>query len=295
MRFKHSLSIFGTNLSLTYKVLILIFIVGIIASALLVSIFNPLITGIKDEIAYEGMDLSISDILENPVENISQIWNITSNFLYNNTTLIVTRLLFIFALVVLTRFFIALSHIPITKIIHSKMATGYSNGLFANFVATLPQTFMFALISSLIYALLDILIFTFCFYIFLAMFKIMTISAFLIFFALFIALLSARITLFSQWLAVISDGQRNVFKALVTGVKQSLKCFFSHYIMVLTVVIGYFSIIMATTIPTFGLLPIITFPMFIVMLCILNLTSYFNTMNRKYYTDDGVTVFNPEK
>lgn len=295
MQFKHSLSIFSTNLALSYKVLILIFIVLIIASALLVSVFNPLISGIKEAIEYEGIGLTMDNILENPIDNISKIWSITSNYLSNNTSLLVTRLLFVFVVIVITRFFISLALLPITKIIHSKMTTGYSNGLFANFVATLPESIGMAFLSSVIFALIDILIFIFCFYVLIIAFKVINVSAFIISSTLFIMLYSARISLFSQWLPTISDGQKNIFKAMCNGIKLSLKCFFSHYVMTLTVVIVYLSLIMVTTIPTFGLLPIITFPMYIIMLCILNLTSYFNIMDRKYYTDDGVTVFNPKK
>jgi len=35
--------------------------------------------------------------------------------------------------------------------------------------------------------------------------------------------------------------------------------------------------------------------MYIILICIFNLVSYFNLNNRKYYTDNGVSVYTPKE
>ncbi|MFW5780769.1 MAG: hypothetical protein ACOCWI_04900, partial [Bacillota bacterium] len=101
--------------------------------------------------------------------------------------------------------------------------------------------------------------------------------------------------LFSQWLSVICDGQKNIFKALVEGMKLSLSCFKVYFPIILTLVVFYLTIITTTSFTTFGFFPIVTFPMFIILFCTANLTCYFNIKKKRYYIDDGITAYNPGK
>lgn len=294
MQFKHSLSIFGVNLALSYKVLILIFIVVIIASALFVSIFNPLIAGIKEALELEGITLSATEILNEPVEQLTKIWNTATEFLSDNYALLVSRFLFLALLMVFARFFISLAFLPISKILYDKMTTGYSGGLFQSLVATLPQTIAYAFFSSLIYSLLDIGIFFLSLWLLLFLYKIIKVSALLPTFTIFLLLFTARIALFSHWLPIVCDGTKNIFKALSQSFKSSLKSFGTYFPMALTMTIVYASIIITFLLTTFGLLPIVTFPMYMIFICIFNNVSYFNFKKRKYYTDEGITVYTPK-
>ena len=61
------MSIFSTHLTLLYKVLLFIFVVFIIASAIFVSIFNPLVQALKSSGA-EGYKFSVREILDKPVK-----------------------------------------------------------------------------------------------------------------------------------------------------------------------------------------------------------------------------------
>lgn len=294
MQLKHSLSIFSTNLNLTYKVLIFIFIILIIALAFFVSIFTPVIKDIRAEIELEGASLAPRDILEDPVTELTKIWHIVSDFLSDNYMLLVTRFLFLGLLLVFARFFVSLAFVPISMIIYNRMTTGYSGGLFSSMVSTFPQTIVFAFFSSIIYSIIDLAIAFLSLYAFFFFYKLVNISAFMPAFAIFILLFSLRISAFSHWLAVICDGEKNIFKALGTALKSSAKSISTHYPIVLTITVTYFAIITCTLLPTFSIFPIVTFPMFIIILCITNLVSYFNFNQRKYYTDLGKTVFTPD-
>lgn len=295
MEFKHSLSILSSNLGLSYKLLLLIFIVFLIAAVLFVSIFNPLFDGLQQALELEGLSLSFYDIIQDPINNITGIWRTATDYLSSNTMLIVSRFIFLCLLVIFARFFGSLALVPATKMLHNKMTAGYSDGLFASFVAALPQTLLFALISSIIFAVIDLALFFLTAMMFFWFYKIFKVTALFISLGLLIAAYSARVSLFSQWLPLIVDGNKNIFKALPAAIKLSLKSFGTHYPMSLTIHMAFVAIIMTCTISTFGVLPIVSLPLYISIMCICSLTTYFNLMNRKYYTDNGFTVYTPKK
>lgn len=294
MQFKHSLSIFSTNLSLSYKVLLLFFIVFIIASALFVSLFTPIIKGINEALTLEGITLSAKEILNNPIEQLTMIRDTASNYFSNHQAFLASRFFFMILVFVFARFFVTLALVPVTKFIYDKMTTGYSSGLFQNMIAALPQTLLFALLSSIIYSILDIGIFFLSIYIFIFLFNLINVSALLPAFACFILLYTVRSTLFSSWLPLICDSKKNIFALFIDNFKLSLKSFSIHFPMALTMTIIYATIITTSTLSTFAVLPIATFPMFTVLMCIFNLVCYFKLMDRKYYIDDGITVFDPK-
>lgn len=295
MHFKHSMSIFSTHLTLLYKVLLFIFVVFIIASAIFVSIFNPLVQGVKEALVLEGYKFSVREILDKPVESLTQIRKTVSDFLSAHPNLILSRVMFLILLIVFTRFFISLSYVPVTKVIYDKMTAGYSGGLFSRLVDSLLQTMGYAFFSSLINTALDIGIFTLSLYVFSLFYKVISVAALPIGVTLALTLYSLRISLFSQWLPLICDGNKNIFKALVLNFKKAAKCLKYHFPMTLTVTILYLGVLTTTAISTFGLLPIMAFPMYIILICIFNLVSYFNLNNRKYYTDNGVSVYTPKE
>lgn len=293
MQFKHTVSLFTTNLSLSYKVLILIFVVYIIAAAIFVSIIDPLLDGLFNVLQFEGLSLLLRDIIQNPVDKLSEIWTISRNFLSDNIGMLVSRLLYLGLLLVMVRFFISISLTPISKMIFTKMTSGYSNGLFSNLIASLLPSLGYAFFSSIIFALADIGLFFLCLSLFFWLYKLIKIGSLLFVFAFFIIVFSIRIALFSQWLSVICDGQRNIFKALVEGVKLSLASFKDYFPIILTFVAVYITIFTTSAFTTFGVLPIITLPMFLILYCTANLTCYFDLKNKKYYIDDGITVYDP--
>lgn len=294
MEFKHSLSILSSNLGLSYKLLLLIFIVFLIAAVLFVSIFNPLFDGLQQALEIEGLSLSFYDIIQDPINNISGIWRTATDYFSSNTMLIVSRFIFLCLLVIFARFFGSLALVPATKMLHNKMTAGYSDGLFASFVATLPQTLLFALVSSIIFAIIDLALIFLTTMIFFWLYKVFKVTALFISLGLLIVAFSARVSLFSQWLPLIVDGNKNVLKALPAAIKLSLKSFGTHYPMSLTIHTVFVAIIMTCTISTFGVLPIVSLPMYISIICICSLTTYFSLMKRKYYTDNGFTVYTPK-
>lgn len=295
MEFKHSLSIFSSNLVLSYKLLLLIFVVFIIAAVLFVSIFNPLFDGLQDALEIEGLSLSFTEVIQDPINNISAIWRTATDYISDNTSLIVSRFVFLSLLIMFARFFGSLALIPATKMLHNKMTSGYSDGLFASFVASLPQTLLFALVSSIIFTIIDLGLFFLAMLLFFSLYKIFKVSALFITLALLLAAFSIRTSLFSQWMPVMVDSDKNIFKALPDAIKLGAKTFGTHYPMALTINIVFTAIIMTCTIPTFGVLPIVALPMYISMHCICALTTYFNHHDRKYYTDNGLTVYTPKK
>ena len=293
MPFKHSLSLFSCNLSLAYKMLLFFFIILIIAAALFVSIVQPVVQGVNETLQVQGTEITKDLFMENPIKFINDIWETTSDFLKTNSSFIFWQIFYLFLVLMMTRFFISLIFVPVSRIFYKKMTTGYSLNLFPTFISNFPTTIGFAFFSSTIYGIIDIGLFLFSVECFIWIYKLIRITSLLVALLIFVILYAIRMCLFSQWLPLISSGEKNIFKALCKSFSLSKKGFKTLFPIIFTLIIFYCSLILTTIIPTFALIPVLVFPMFIILVICSYLTIYFNLTRKKYYTDNGNTIYDP--
>lgn len=293
MPIKHSFSILLSNFQLVAKLFIFIMIIMLIACALLIGILDPIFSDFFKKMQ-EEFPISGDHFVQHPIQSIQEFLRRFSDFLANNSALIASKIFYSWLLVVGCRFFITLPLMPVTKILHGKMTSGFDMGLTNAAISTLPQNLLFSFITSLVVSSVDIGILIALWYLAGAVFKLLHIIA-LPLCMLIIALVAvARMSLLCQWIPhICAQESRNIFIAFKNAIKPTFKNFNKNFLCLFVLTICTFAIIVVTVIPTVGLFPLLLIPTFMVVYSALCLTLNFSYYQQKYFIDNGMTIVNP--
>ena len=290
---RYSFSMLGRNLDLVFKVLIYVFVLMLICSALLVSIVNPILDALNSNIDISDRLLAtLSDLINREHKNVFQQFIGDLNDVAESiSSEIIIAVLLIIMVIFITKFFFALTSVPIGELIYGRMSQNFSVKFHNVLVASLGKAFLYSLIHALVTLVADALIVTIGYYLSKLLFAAigaygLSLAAFV-----FFGLMSARLALLGQWVPQIVGEKKSVTKAFRDSFRYSVKYFWKvlpvHFLIM---VIG-FAVVALTTVFTFGLLPVIVMPIALVLVANLNLVTYFTFNKRKFYVDE-VTVIN---
>jgi len=270
-------------------------IIVLIATAIVFSILGPVFNQLFDHVR-EAFVTSPDEIVRHPILAVQNILKLFTIYFAQNASYINMRLVFVSLIIIFTRFLINLPLIPINKIMYSKLTTNFDQGLLNAVISTLPISLLYSLLTSVVLGIVD---FAIGFgLIFLATWLIQAIGfiALPISLALALFIYTLRFSLLSQWLPEIAkNGEKNIFIALKHSFTPLFKNFEKNFICLSVSTIIFISIILGTIIPTFGLVPVLMLPTFIVFYITLNITLNFSFYRKKYFIDNGVTIYNPTK
>lgn len=294
MPLNHTFSLTMCNTKLIIKLALLIIVLALIALAVLSSVIMPIISDIADII--NSIDVTPDDLINHPIitvrtEFLDRIMDYLKASDWREVIGIIVAVYFCI------RFFITVPQLPLAKVIYNKMSTGYDIGLFNAFVSTGFQNLFLSLILAIVTSAINIgLIIGF--------FSLMKLcfqggAAFIavpFIIIAFIAAYSAKSAILSQWMPEICASQtKNIFIGLKVAVKSAFSRFRKNFLCFFTLNIIWVGIFAATAIPTLGAIPLICIPGFIVMRSTLALTLNFSYHHKKYFIDNGTTVYTPEK
>lgn len=295
MPIKNSFSVLLCNFKLVGKILFFILIVMLIASAVLMSIASPVLKAYFQKLQDEA-PINADEFLKHPIKSLERFFNFFIEFTQENSAMVNKRIWFLILTLVISRFLLFLPLFPVTKILHEKMTSGFDAGLVNSFITTLWQNLLFNLIFSITLGLADIGIFIALIYFTSYLMSAIKVLALPIGLLVALAIYSLRITLFCQWLPeYFSNKPKNVFLALGDGFKTCFKSFGKNYICVFVMTVVGFSLMATSFITTFGLVPALLVPTFMVFHSAMCLCLNYGYHKHKYFTDNGVTVYNPIK
>lgn len=295
MPIKNSFSQLFCNFKLVGKIFLFILIIMLVATAVLMSILSPVLEGYFHKMQEEA-PISPEEFIKHPIKSLERFFAFFTEFLQANSDMVSKRVVYIVIVVIAARFLLLLPLFPVNKILHEKMTSGFDVGLFNAFVNTLAQNLLFNLVFSLITGFVDLAIFTGIIYLTSALLKIIGVISLPISLLIALALYSLRVTVFCQWLPeYFMNKPKNVFLALGAGLKTGFKQFRKNYICIFVTFIIYFAIGASTLFTTFGLVPILLIPTIMVTHTSLCLILNYTYHKHKYFTDNGVTVYNPVK
>lgn len=293
MNLKNSFSVLSSNLSLIYKVLFFFFILLLLAVAITVSIVNPVIKEVNEELDIQGIRISIDTLLNNPIGTVQKLWNTTVSYFASNLGQLILRVFYVCLMVITIRFLTSFVLFPTSVMLYERMTANnritMSSALISNFLKAL----LYSLVSALIIGLIDFSIMLLSAWLMAVAYK--ALRVFSIFFGIIVGLIlfSIRIVLASNWLPVLIAEERNVFRALKKGIILSSQRFLSSLAVIFTLNALMLSLVLSLSIPTFGLVPLLTVPFWAILLCALSMTKYFKARGKKYYTDNEGTVYAP--
>ena len=292
MPINHSFSILMCNIKLVIKLTLLITIIGLIIYALLSSVITPFAHGIYGVISTSEIDAN--QLLAHPIITIkTQILDRCVAYIKNTQWR--HSLAYVCLIFFAYRLLITVTQLPVTKVLYNKMQSGYDIGLFHAFIATGFQNLLLSVIYSIVYFLTDVGLF-----LGFGSLLLLSLNSNYIFIPLiiiaYVCVSSARTCIMSQWMPEICASQsKNIFIGLKVSFKCAFKRFFKNFMCFTTLNFVKFTIIASTLLTTFGVIPLISIPVFIVLSCALSLTLNFSYHQQKYFIDNGSTVYNPSK
>lgn len=293
MPINHSFSILMCNIKLVLKLTILILIIGLLIFALIASAIMPIVKDFSSIIRNSDIDADM--LVNHPIQTIrTEIIDECMNYLKNTNW--ETTLIYIILLLYALGFLFTVTKLPVTKVLYNKMISGYDIGLLHAFISTGFQNLLLSLILSIISFAISAGLFIGTWSLVMLCFDadLLILIPFII--ILWLAALSVRSCFFSQWMPEICASQsKNIFDGLKIGIKGSVKRFSKNFLCYFTINFILFAVIVSTIILSFGAIPLICIPVYIVLACALSLTLNFSYHQQKYFIDNGGTVYTPTK
>lgn len=293
MPLNHTFSLTMCNTKLIIKLTVLIAALILIAFAVLATTVMPVLSELVDIIS--STHVTAEDFINHPFVTLrTQIIDKCIDYLRQTDWK--STIGVVIAVYCCMRFFLTVPQLPLTKVIYNKMSTGYDIGLFNAFIATGFQNLLLSLILSLITSAINLGLIAAFVSLVSVSFKASAYIAIPFIIILFIAAYSAKSCLLSQWLPeVCASSAKNIFIGMKNAVKGTLMKFRKNFLCYFTLNAIWVAIISVTFLPTFGAIPLIGIPVFMVMRAILSVTLNFSYHRKKYFIDNGTTVYTPEK
>jgi hypothetical protein len=257
----------------------------IIFFALLTSIIKPIADLIFIDFEFsEQLRKTFSNWMSGDIDSFRGLFREIGNFISQeshktNTTIINSIIVY-----VIFMFFIQMTNIPITKVLYNKMSQGYDERFHMSLISTLILALKYSFVNAITGALLDLLIFVFGIVLLSLLFPLISIYSITIAVFVMLILLSIRISFTIMLPPIMVAEEKKVFKALVLSIKRTPKILNKIFIPVFIVIITTFAICMCTVAVTFGIIPIIIIPTYMVLMSAISLIVYFVDNKRKYYT-----------
>lgn len=299
MPIKNSISILFSNFKLVYKLLLLMVIIVLIATAIVFAILGPVFEGYFEQVRNSmtaNFEHNFQSMIAHPILTIQTILRMFTIYFTENSHFVNLRIIYSALIIIFARFLLSLSLVPVNKIMYSKMTTNFDEGLLNAFISTLPQSFFYSLITSIVLGIIDFALAFGLIYFAVWFIQAIGLLAFPITLALAITIYTLRITFLSQWLPEMAKSEdKNIFRSLKKSFTPLFKNFKKNFICMSVSIIIFVGLSLATLVPTFGLIPALLLPTFIVYYITLNITLNFSYYCQKYYTDNGVTIYNPTK
>jgi hypothetical protein len=305
MYYKFSKSIFLSNVNLAFKTFLysacIVVVVTAIGAGVLTPIFRPVQYAVAEaglmEEASEKLNLFLSGELTIS-ETVSSFGELAGDFasvLNQLNGIVVFGYFFVGFLLILIGFLRSTFDIATASVLNGFMSAKMRGGLLPEYFRHIAKSFGYAALKTVVSSL-----FSACIMLILGAFVLLTFEAisFLsvsIAIAGYVVLFSLKFTLFADWIPNILEGNR-VGESLRRSVipNGSRSGFKNKFLTALCFYSVMAVCVLAFSIPTFGLVLVLVFPVYSCFLRSMELVNYYIFKNRKFYSDD-YTVVNSDK
>lgn len=219
---------------------------------------------------------------------------IKNSIVSNKMAAFSTGALIVFVMILAYRFIFGLYEIPMIYVIEGAMSSNARIGFTGRFIAKLGKSSRFVLCKMIYTILFDAIISLIVYWLF-VLFDVPVLKFFAPFIIMLVllCLLALRYSLIAMWTPdlVIRD-PRGIFKAFGFSVKKCIRhmgSVFSTYLISWTLIIA---VNMLVGLFTFGAGLILTVPLSVLFINLLNMTVYYGKNGKRYYVD-ATTVVTP--
>ena len=270
-------------------------IIILAASALFVSLITPIFADFIGEFSGTLASFELS-FFNNPFKSAETAILSFVSFFNANAGSLFLRILALAGLMAAIRFLITLCLMPVSKILHDKMTTGFDMGFNNAFISTLSQNLLFSVICSVVLTVIDSLLIFGILYALYGLVKLIGLFGIPIALILAVFIFSVRMAAVCMWLPEMNNqNSKNIFKALAAARKPTLKYFRKNTLCLMVINTVTLSLMLVSLIPTVGLLPILLVPTYLVLYTALCNALSYSFYQKKYFIDNGVTVYQSVK
>ena len=294
MPIKHSASVLLCNFKLVAKVFVFFLVILLLVGALMLGVMKPIFDGFFSELQAHN-PINAQQFFDHPINSLKQYVAMFGDYLTNMEDFGL-NLFYLWLIIIVTGFLFRLPILPITKILHGKMTSGFDMGLLNAFITTVGQNLVYSAASSLVVGTVDVLILVGVCYAGVYLAQAIGLIALPICSLIAFSLYAVRMSLFCHWLPeVVSSEKKNIFRALAVSLKPTCKRFVKDFICLFFMIITGWSLAVLTSIPTFGAATLLIVPTVFTMYAAMCLCLNYSYKQQKYFIDNGVTVYNPVK
>lgn len=298
MSFKNAFKLLLSRFSCVWAILLYLAVMFVVLLSLGLTFLLPVIRSFSAAGIGDMFNKAILSLLNGAsvAETLAQLAAIGEEikmiFSTDRNTFLNSALFVVLVATVAYRFIMGLYELPLISVIQGIMSDNARYGYMARYVSLLGKSVPFSLVKMLVMTIYDFIMYAAVFYLTRLVGYFSLILAPFVFMLSLLLLLSLRYSLIAGWSpAVIVDG-KNIFEALWFSVKRAFAHFgsiFSMYLIVWIIVIA-FNFIIGTFTFLAGLL--VTVPMSMFFINLLNMTFYYGRSGKSYYVDNG--VYKPE-
>ncbi len=299
--FKNAFKIMVDRFGLVWMLLLYIFILAVVLVSVSMAFMIPIYRiflggGIIEEIYALFKSIVGGDSINAWFEQIRNIGQSVSDLFAENFALRLNSALWLIIVVVLAyRFLIGLYELPLISVLEGSMSSNARIGFGGQLVSKLGKSSRFTLVKMLYTIVFDVIVAIVMYGLFLLL-DVSGIAVFAPFLIMlvFIVLMSLRYSFIAMWSPrVIVDGGK-IFSSFAFSVKSACKNFGSvfAYFLVAWVIIIALNIFVGLFTLGAGLL--ISIPVSMLFVSILNMTLYYGKNGKRYYVD-GTVITPPYK
>lgn len=297
MSFKNAVKILIAKFGLVWIVLLYLVIFSAIIASLSITFVIPVVrafqaAGIGGQFTALFNSIMNGDTVSGWFTVIKEIVDNVGNVLKTDFSAMLNSTLFlVLVLTLASRFLVGLYELPLVAVLEGAMSSNARIGFMGRFISKLGVSCRFVLAKMLYTILYDGVFYTVIYFMF-GLFDVKGLALFapfIIMFA-FILLIAARYTVISMWAPSVVVGGKKIFPGLFASVKKTFRNFGAVYstfviswtiIIALNVLVGLF---------TFGAGLLITIPVSMVFINILNMTVYYGKNGKRYYADSTIVT-----
>lgn len=300
MAFKNALKIMINRFGLVWMLLLYISVLAVVlvslSMAFMVPIYRALLGGgIMEKIADLMTGILSGESINEWFLRVREIMNAVSDLFAENAVLRLSSALWLVLVVVFAyRFLLGLYELPILAVIDGAMSSNATISFGGQLIAKLTLSCRFTLVKMLYTVAFDAII-TAIMLLMSGLLDISVVSVFAPFLIVlaYILLISLRYTFMAMWAPRIAEGGEGIFSAFSFSVRGAIKNFgsvFAYFTVAWVLIIAVNAFIGIFTLGA-GLL--LSVPMSMLFVCVLNMTLYYGKNGKRYYVDNGGIVYTP--
>lgn len=294
MSFRNAFKILISRFNLVWSILLFLVVMVIIIASMAISFALPIYKIFTEAEIVTTFTGIISSMFSMPVSETINAFaelfkSVTELFTNNNLLKANTYLLVFLVFTIAYRFILGLYELPLIKCLKGQLSDNAKYGFLSSFFSLFGKSCLFSLIKMVVMSLFDAVIFTIIYFV--AMLVRGSIFLPTVIILLGTVLYSIRYSLISGWSpAVIVDGMK-IFPALLQSVKNAFKHFATIFSIFVVFMFLCIIINLLVGLLTFAVGVLVTIPVFMLFLNLLNMTYFYSLNSQKYYVEN--IIFDP--